>query len=207
MKVERSAYARSLTTRPMSGMLTGPVTMQRSFVRDDRARTQTCHQIALPLRDEVIDLESAGIHVIQIDEPRIHDGLPLRKAQREAYYLAVECFRLSAPGVADETQIHTHMCYTASNDILGSIVATDADVISIETTRSKMELLEAFTTYRYPNEMGLSVFDIHAPHLPTVQEMTELLVKASKGLTVEPIWIYPDCGLETRKWHEVRPAS
>ncbi|MGH7015111.1 MAG: 5-methyltetrahydropteroyltriglutamate--homocysteine S-methyltransferase [Stellaceae bacterium] len=208
MTVEWSAYAQSLTTRPMKGMLTGPVTMlQWSFVRDDQPRDQTCRQIALALRDEVVDLEKAGIRIIQIDEPAIREGLPLRKIEWQAYLdWAVECFRLSASGVADETQIHTHMCYSEFNDIMASIGAMDADVISIETARSKMELLEAFTNYHYPNEIGPGVYDIHAPRLPGVQEMTDLLIKASKRLAADQIWVNPDCGLKTRKWEEVRPA-
>jgi 5-methyltetrahydropteroyltriglutamate--homocysteine methyltransferase len=183
MTAERSAYAQSLTTRPMKGMLIGPVTMpQWSFVHDDQPRAQTCRQIAFALRDDLIDLEKAGIHIIQIDEPAIREGLPPRKAEWQAYLdCTVECFRLSAAGVADEAQIHTHMCYSEFNDILASIGAMDADVISIETTRSKMELLEAFTTYRYPNEMGLGVYDVHVPRPPSVQEMSALLVKGEQA--------------------------
>ncbi len=208
MTVEWSAYAQSLTTLPMKGMLTGPVTMlQWSFVRDDIPREQTCRQIALALRDEVVDLEKAGIRIIQIDEPAIREGLPLRKADWKAYLdWAVECFRLSASGVADETQIHTHMCYSEFNDIIDAIGALDADVISIETARSKMELLEAFTTYRYPNETGPGVYDIHAPRLPSIDEMAALLDKAKEHLSADQIWVNPDCGLKTRKWEEVRPA-
>jgi 5-methyltetrahydropteroyltriglutamate--homocysteine methyltransferase len=208
MTVEWSAYAQSLTTLPMKGMLTGPVTMlQWSFVRDDIPREQTCRQIALALRDEVVDLEKAEIRIIQIDEPAIREGLPLRKADWKAYLdWAVECFRLSASGVADETQIHTHMCYSEFNDIIDAIGALDADVISIETARSKMELLEAFTTYRYPNEIGPGVYDIHAPRLPSIDEMAALLDKAKEHLSADQIWVNPDCGLKTRKWEEVRPA-
>ena len=208
MTVEWSAYAQSLTGKPMKGMLTGPVTMlQWSFVRDDIPRSDTCRQIALALRDEVVDLEAAGIRVIQIDEPAIREGLPLRKADWKAYLdWAVECFRLSASGVGDRTQIHTHMCYSEFNDIIDSIGAMDADVISIETARSKMELLEAFTTYRYPNEIGPGVYDIHAPRLPPVDEMADLLAKAKDRLSANQIWVNPDCGLKTRKWEEVKPA-
>jgi 5-methyltetrahydropteroyltriglutamate--homocysteine methyltransferase len=167
----------------------------------------TCRQIALALRDEVVDLERAGIRIIQIDEPAIREGLPLRKEAWQAYLdWAVTCFRLSASGVANETQIHTHMCYSEFNDIMASIGAMDADVISIETARSKMELLDAFTDYRYPNEIGPGVYDIHAPRLPTVDEMAALLVKARQRLAIEQIWVNPDCGLKTRKWDEVRPA-
>jgi 5-methyltetrahydropteroyltriglutamate--homocysteine methyltransferase len=208
MTVTWSTYAQSLTKRPMKGMLTGPVTMlQWSFVRDDIPRSETCRQIALALRDEVVDLEEAGIRVIQIDEPAIREGLPLRKADWQAYLdWAVECFRLSASGVDDKTQIHTHMCYSEFNDIIDSIGAMDADLISIETARSKMELLEAFTTYRYPNEIGPGVYDIHAPRLPPVEEMADLLAKAKERLSSDQIWVNPDCGLKTRKWEEVRPA-
>jgi 5-methyltetrahydropteroyltriglutamate--homocysteine methyltransferase len=208
MTVAWSAYAQSLTKRPMKGMLTGPVTMlQWSFVRDDIPRDQTCRQIALALRDEVVDLEKAGIRIIQIDEPAFREGLPLRKADWKAYLAwAVECFRLASCGVADQTQIHTHMCYSEFNDIIDSIGAMDADVISIETARSKMELLDAFTRYRYPNEIGPGVYDIHAPRCPPVQEMTGLLAKARERLTPDQIWVNPDCGLKTRKWEEVRPA-
>ena len=208
MTVEWSAYAQSLTTQPMKGMLTGPVTMlQWSFVRDDLPRSEVCRQIALALRDEVIDLEKAGIRIIQIDEPAIREGLPLRTAEWKAYLdWAVECFRLASSGVADETQIHTHMCYSEFNDIIEAIGALDADVISIETARSKMELLDAFITYRYPNEIGPGVYDIHAPRCPSVDEMAALLNKAKQRLSPDQIWVNPDCGLKTRKWEEVRPA-
>ncbi|WPP02715.1 5-methyltetrahydropteroyltriglutamate--homocysteine S-methyltransferase [Methylocella tundrae] len=208
MTVAWSTYAQSLTKRPMKGMLTGPVTMmQWSFVRDDLPRSEVCRQIALALRDEVTDLEAAGIRIIQIDEPAIREGLPLRRADWPAYLAwAVECFRLAASGVRDDTQIHTHMCYSEFNDIIQSIGAMDADVISIETSRSKMELLDAFVAYRYPNEIGPGVYDIHSPRVPPVGEMTELLVKATKSLTPDQIWVNPDCGLKTRKWEEVRPA-
>jgi 5-methyltetrahydropteroyltriglutamate--homocysteine methyltransferase len=208
MTVEWSSYAQSLTEKPMKGMLTGPVTMlQWSFVRDDQPRAETCRQIALALCDEVVDLEKANIRIIQIDEPAIREGLPLRKSDW-AHYLdwAVDCFRLTASGVADETQIHTHMCYSEFNDIMASIGAMDADVISIETARSKMDLLEAFTTYRYPNEIGPGVYDIHAPRLPSTEEMAELLVKAARRLAADQIWVNPDCGLKTRRWEEVRAA-
>jgi len=208
MTVGWSTYAQSLTQQPMKGMLTGPVTMlQWSFVRDDLEQSEVCRQIALALRDEVTDLEAAGIRIIQIDEPAIREGLPLRRADWQSYLAwAVECFRLSASGVKDETQIHTHMCYSEFNDIIESIGAMDADVISIETSRSKMELLDGFTTYHYPNEIGPGVYDIHSPRVPTVAEMVDLLVKATKSLSADQIWVNPDCGLKTRKWEEVRPA-
>ncbi len=208
MTVAWSAYAQSLTEKPMKGMLTGPVTMlQWSFVRDDQPRADTCRQIALALRDEVLDLERAGIRVIQIDEPALREGLPLRRADWDAYLAwAVECFRLAASGVVDATQIHTHMCYSEFNDIIDSIGALDADVISIETARSRMELLDAFTTYRYPNEIGPGVYDIHAPRCPAIDEIAELLAKAATRLSPDQIWVNPDCGLKTRRWEEVHPA-
>jgi 5-methyltetrahydropteroyltriglutamate--homocysteine methyltransferase len=208
MTVGWSKFAQSLTKKPMKGMLTGPVTMlQWSFVRDDVPRSDVCRQIALALRDEVKDLESAGIHIIQIDEPAIREGLPLRHSDWHAYLgWAVECFRLAASPVGDDTQIHTHMCYSEFNDIIDSIGAMDADVISVETSRSKMELLEAFTSYHYPNEIGPGVYDIHSPRVPTVAEMVALLLKATNSLSRDQIWVNPDCGLKTRRWEEVRPA-
>ncbi|HEX7882126.1 MAG TPA: 5-methyltetrahydropteroyltriglutamate--homocysteine S-methyltransferase [Afipia sp.] len=208
MTVGWSSYAQSLTTLPMKGMLTGPVTMlQWSFVRDDLSRDQVCRQIAFALRDEVTDLEKAGIGVIQIDEPALREGLPLRKGDWTAYLAwAVECFRISQAGVKDETQIHTHMCYAEFNDIIDAIGAMDADVISIETSRSKMELLDAFVTYKYPNEIGPGVYDIHSPRVPDVPEMMELIGKARRNLSPEQIWINPDCGLKTRGWPEVKSA-
>ncbi|WBO23996.1 5-methyltetrahydropteroyltriglutamate--homocysteine S-methyltransferase [Sphingomonas abietis] len=202
------AYAQSLTDRPMKGMLTGPVTiLQWSFVRDDQPRSQTCRQIALAIRDEVVDLEAAGARIIQIDEAALREGLPLRRAEW-AHYLdwAVECFRITASGVASQTQIHTHMCYSEFNDIIAAIGAMDADVISIETARSKMELLEAFATYAYPNEIGPGVYDIHSPRIPAAAEMEELLIKAGQRLAAGQLWVNPDCGLKTRKWEDVKPA-
>jgi 5-methyltetrahydropteroyltriglutamate--homocysteine methyltransferase len=173
--------------------------------RRPAAQADVPRQIALALRDEVVDLEKAGIGIIQIDEPALREGLPLRKADWKHYLdWAVECFRLTAPGVADDT--HTHMCYSEFNDIIESIGALDADVISIETARSKMELLGAFTTYRYPNEIGPGVYDIRAPRQPTVGEMAALLTVAGKNLSPGQIWVNPDCGLKTRSWDEVRPA-
>ena len=208
MTVYWSAYAQSLTTRPMKGMLTGPVTvLQWSFVRDDQERARTCRQIALALRDEVTDLEAAGIKVIQIDEPAIREGLPLRRGDWAAYLgWAVECFRLSASGVRDDTQIHTHMCYSEFNDIIEAVAAMDADVISIETSRSRMELLDAFVKFRYPNAIGPGVYDIHSPRVPGVAEMVELLRKARDVLAPEQLWVNPDCGLKTRGWPETVAA-
>ncbi len=208
MTVEWSRYAQSLTKRPMKGMLTGPITILCwSFVRNDQSREKTAKQIALAIRDEVADLEKAGIKVIQIDEPALREGLPLRDADRDAYLKwSVEAFRLSASCVADSTQIHTHMCYADFNDIIESIGALDADVISIETSRSQMELLAAFGTYKYPNEIGPGLYDIHSPRIPSTGEMVDLLEKAAKVLPADQIWVNPDCGLKTRGWAEVKPA-
>lgn len=208
MTVEWSVYAQSLTTRPMKGMLTGPVTiLQWSFVRDDIARSETTRQIALAIRDEVCDLEAAGLPVIQIDEPALREGLPLRRADWDAYLAwAGEAFRLSASGVRDETQIHTHMCYCEFNDIIASIAALDADVISIETSRSQMELLGAFVSFRYPNGIGPGVWDIHSPRVPATEEMLGLLKKAADVLPLENLWVNPDCGLKTRGWKETTEA-
>ncbi|WP_444676741.1 5-methyltetrahydropteroyltriglutamate--homocysteine S-methyltransferase [Halomonas sp. E19] len=208
MTVAWSRYAQSLTKRPMKGMLTGPVTMlQWAFVRDDQPRDLTCRQIALALRDEVIDLEAAGIPAIQIDEPALREGLPLRQGEWQAYLdWAVECFRLTASGVRDATQIHTHMCYSEFNDIIAAIAALDADVITIETSRSNMELLDAFQDFAYPNEIGPGVYDIHTPNLPEVAWMVRLMEKAAERIPVERLWVNPDCGLKTRGWAEVEPA-
>lgn len=200
MTVEWSRFAQSLTERPMKGMLTGPVTiLQWSFVRDDQPRETTCRQIALAIRDEVVDLEEAGLPIIQIDEPALREGLPLhREAWTDYLAWAVDCFRLAASGVRDETQIHTHMCYAQFNDIMSAIAAMDADVISIETSRSDMELLEAFQASAYPNDIGPGVYDIHSPRVPTVAEMVNLLKRACERLAPEQLWVNPDCGLKTR---------
>jgi 5-methyltetrahydropteroyltriglutamate--homocysteine methyltransferase len=208
MTVRWSSYAQSLTKRPMKGMLTGPVTiLQWSFVRNDQPRSDTTDQIALALRDEVVDLEKAGIAAIQIDEPAIREGLPLRREDWKGYLdWAVNAFRLSAAGVRDDTQIHTHMCYAEFNDIIEAIAALDADVITIETSRSNMELLGAFVNFKYPNEIGPGVYDIHSPRVPKVEEMTDLLRKAESVLPAENLWVNPDCGLKTRDWTEVKPA-
>jgi 5-methyltetrahydropteroyltriglutamate--homocysteine methyltransferase len=208
MTVRWSQYAAALTRRWMKGMLTGPVTvLQWSFVRDDQPREETARQIALALRDEVRDLETAGIGIIQIDEPAFREGLPLRQADRSTYLRwAVEAFRLAAAGVRDETQIHTHMCYSEFNDIIEAIAALDADVISIETSRSQMELLSAFAKFRYPADIGPGIWDIHSPRVPSVDEMENLLRKALVVLTPEQLWVNPDCGLKTRRWEEISPA-
>jgi 5-methyltetrahydropteroyltriglutamate--homocysteine methyltransferase len=208
MTVRWSRFAQSLTARWMKGMLTGPVTMlQWSFVREDQPRSSTARQIALALRDEVCDLEAAGLAAIQIDEPALREGLPLRQSDWPAYLdWAVDAFRLCAGGVRDDTQIHTHMCYAEFNDIIAAIAALDADVITIETSRSNMELLQAFVDFRYPNEIGPGVYDIHSPRVPTVAEMENLLDKAAQVLPPENLWVNPDCGLKTRGWAEVKPA-
>ncbi len=208
MTVRWSEYAQSLTQTPMKGMLTGPVTiLQWSFVRDDQPRATTCRQIALALRDEVCDLEAAGISIIQIDEPALREGLPLRQSEWQTYLnWAVESFQLSAAGVADSTQIHTHMCYSEFNDIIGAIAALDADVITIETSRSDMQLLDAFQDFAYPNEIGPGVYDIHSPNIPDIAWMVSLMERALKKIPAERLWINPDCGLKTRRWAEVEPA-
>ncbi len=208
MTVDWWRYAQSLTDRPVKGMLTGPVTILNwSFVRDDQPREASCRQIALAIRDEVLDLEAAGARAIQIDEAALREGLPLRRRDWQAYLdWAVDCFRISAAGVADGTQIHTHMCYSEFNDILPAIGAMDADVISIETARSQMELLEGFARYRYPAAIGPGVYDIHAPRVPGEEEMVALMRLAQRHLDRSQLWVNPDCGLKTRNWDEVRPA-
>ncbi len=208
MTVEWITYAQSLTTKPMKGMLTGPVTMLNwSFVRDDQPRSLSCKQLALAIRQEVLDLEKAGVHVIQIDEPALREGLPLRKPQWQDYLTwAVESFRITANGVRDETQTHTHMCYSEFNDIMASIADLDADVITIETSRSDMELLDAFDHFHYPNEIGPGVYDIHSPNIPSQEHMVKLMRKAAERIPVERLWVNPDCGLKTRQWTEVIPA-
>ena len=205
MTVEWSRYAQSRTSKPMKGMLTGPITiLQWSFVRDDQPRSETARQIALAIRDEVLDLEAAGIKVIQIDEPALREGLPLRRSDWQGYLQwAIESFRLASSGVRDETQIHTHMCYCEFNDIIDSIAALDADVISMEASRSNMELLDAFAAFRYPNEVGPGVWDIHSPRVPGAAEMETLLRTAAAVLPIENLWVNPDCGLKTRGWDEV----
>ncbi len=208
MTVRWAAYAQSLTRKWVKGMLTGPVTiLQWSFVRNDQPRSETCTQIALAIRDEVIDLEDAGIKIIQIDEPAIREGLPLRKADWQAYLeWAVRAFRISASGVSDDTQIHTHMCYSEFNDIIQNIADMDADVITIECSRSQMELLDAFADFKYPNEIGPGVYDIHSPRVPTKSEMVFLLEKAIKVIPAAQLWVNPDCGLKTRHWVETKKA-
>jgi len=208
MTVRWSTYAQSLTDQPVKGMLTGPVTMlQWSFVRDDQPRAETCRQIALALRDEVADLEEAGISVIQIDEPALREGLPLRKQDWDDYLQwSVDAFRLASSGVDDATQIHTHMCYSEFGEIIGAIARMDADVISIESSRSKMELLEDFEAFDYPNQIGPGVYDIHSPRVPATEEIEGLIDRALDVLDAEQLWVNPDCGLKTRRWVEVKPA-
>ncbi|WP_250454464.1 5-methyltetrahydropteroyltriglutamate--homocysteine S-methyltransferase [Caballeronia sp. ATUFL_M2_KS44] len=208
MTVEWIKYAQSRTTKPMKGMLTGPVTILNwSFVRDDQPRSVSCHQLALAIREEVLDLEKARVRVIQIDEAALREGLPLRRAQWNAYLRwAVESFRIAANGVNDETQIHTHMCYSEFNDIIASIADMDADVITIETSRSDMELLDAFDDFNYPNEIGPGVYDIHSPNIPSEEHIVSLMKRAAERIPAERLWINPDCGLKTRAWAEVIPA-
>ncbi len=208
MTVQWTNYAQSLTNKPMKGMLTGPVTILNwSFVRDDQERSVSCKQLALAIREEVLDLEKAGVQVIQIDEAALREGLPLRQSQWQAYLnWAIESFRITANGVADETQIHTHMCYSEFNDIISAIAEMDADVITIETSRSDMELLDAFDDFNYPNEIGPGVYDIHSPNIPTEQHMVALIRKAAERIPAERLWVNPDCGLKTRQWKEVLPA-
>jgi len=189
-------------------MLTGPVTiLQWSFVRNDQPRSETCTQIALAIRDEVSDLEKSGIHVIQIDEPAIREGLPLRKENWEEYLRwAVRAFRISASSVQDATQVHTHMCYSEFNDIIGHIADMDADVITIECSRSQMELLDAFAEFKYPNDIGPGVYDIHSPRVPSQKEMVQLMEKARAVIPSAQLWVNPDCGLKTRGWPETKAA-
>ncbi|MBB5217126.1 5-methyltetrahydropteroyltriglutamate--homocysteine S-methyltransferase [Parapusillimonas granuli] len=208
MTVEWITYAQTLTQKPMKGMLTGPVTILNwSFVRDDQPRSVSCLQLALAIRQEVLDLEKAGVRIIQIDEAALREGLPLRKSQWSDYLgWAVESFRIAANGVRDETQIHTHMCYSEFNDIMPSIADMDADVITIETSRSDMELLDAFDSFNYPNEIGPGVYDIHSPNIPTQEHISDLMRKAGRRIPAERLWVNPDCGLKTRAWSEVIPA-
>ena len=205
MTVAWAAWAQSLTARPVKGMLTGPVTMLNwSFVRDDQPRADTCRQLALAIRAEVLDLEKAGIGVIQIDEPALREGLPLRRSQWQAYLdWAIACFRIAANGVRDETQIHTHMCYSEFNDIIAAIAQMDADVITIEASRSNMELLRAFEHFHYPNAIGPGVYDIHSPNVPTQAQIVQRLQKAAEYIACERLWVNPDCGLKPRQWPEV----
>jgi len=208
MTVEWIQYAQSLTDKPVKGMLTGPVTILNwSFVRDDQPRSETCKQISLAIRDEVIDLETAGVKIIQIDEAALREGLPLRQSQWQTYLdWAVQCFKITANGVGDNTQIHTHMCYSEFNDIIEAIAAMDADVITIETSRSQMELLDVFRDFDYPNAIGPGVYDIHSPNIPSEQSMVDLLRLAAQRIDKQQLWVNPDCGLKTRRWEEVEPA-
>jgi 5-methyltetrahydropteroyltriglutamate--homocysteine methyltransferase len=208
MTLRWSKFAQAQTRKPMKGMLTGPITiLQWSFVRDDQSRAETARQIALAIRDEVKDLEAAGISVIQVDEPALREGLPLRRADWATYLRwSVDAFRLATAGVSDRTQIHTHMCYCQYNEIIEAIAELDADVISIESSRSEMELLKAFRTFHYPNEVGPGLYDIHSPRVPSVEEMIGLLQKALQVLPRNQVWVNPDCGLKTRAWPEVQQS-
>src|SRR5690606_26645245 len=206
--VEWATYAQSRTQRPVKGMLTGALTMLKwSFVRDDEPLAHTCRTLALALRDEVAALERAGIRIIQVDEPAFREALPLRRAAREDYLRwAVECFRIATSGVRDRTQIHTHMCYSEFGDVIDAIAALDADVISIESARSQMELLPEFAKHDYPGDIGLGIYDIHSPRVPAREEMEALLERALSVLDPDRVWVNPDCGLKTRRWSEVMPA-
>ena len=208
MTIDWIRYAQSLTDKPMKGMLTGPVTILNwSFVRTDQPRSETCRQIALAIRDEVLDLEKAGVSIIQIDEAALREGLPLRQSNWKHYLdWAIESFRLTANGVDNQTQIHTHMCYSNFNDIFDAIVKMDADVITIETSRSDMKLLDVFDTHQYPNDIGPGVYDIHSPNTPSVEQIVGLMDKAAQRVPSEQLWVNPDCGLKTRRWNEVVPA-
>ncbi|GAA6134265.1 5-methyltetrahydropteroyltriglutamate--homocysteine S-methyltransferase [Oceaniserpentilla sp. 4NH20-0058] len=208
MSVKWSQYAQSLTSKPMKGMLTGPITMLCwSFTRDDISLKEQAFQLALALSQEVLDLEAAGIHIIQVDEPALREGLPLRQKDRAAYLRwAVDGFRLTVAKVQDSTQVHTHMCYAEFNDIIGAIAELDSDVITIETSRSNMELLKAFEDFKYPNDIGPGVYDIHSPVVPSEQWMVSLLEKAARLISPEQLWVNPDCGLKTRGWPETRQA-
>lgn len=208
MTVDWAVFAQSLTDKPVKGMLTGPVTILHwSFAREDISRDTIATQLALAIRDEVVDLQNAGIGIIQIDEPAFREGLPLKQSEWQAYLdWAVNAFKLSAAGVIDETQIHTHMCYSEFNDTIAAIAAMDADVITIETSRSRMELLNAFEDFEYPNEIGPGVYDIHSPNTPSVEAMVHLIEKAAQKVPVRQLWVNPDCGLKTRTWAEVEPA-
>jgi len=208
MTLDWATYAASLTDCPMKGMLTGPVTiLQWSFVRDDQPRSATARQVALALRDEVTDLEAAGLPIVQVDEPALREGLPLRRSQWEGYLAwATEAFRLAVGGVADDTQIHTHMCYAEFGDVMDAIIALDADVISMEASRSGMELLAELAAAGYPNEVGPGVWDIHSPRVPAAAEIDRLLEAAIATLGADRLWVNPDCGLKTRGWPEVEAA-
>ncbi|MGI2200490.1 5-methyltetrahydropteroyltriglutamate--homocysteine S-methyltransferase [Shewanella baltica] len=208
MTVDWAEFAQSLTDKPVKGMLTGPVTILHwSFAREDISRDAIATQLALAIRDEVVDLQNAGIGIIQIDEPAFREGLPLKQSEWQTYLdWAVNAFKLSAAGVTDETQIHTHMCYSEFNDTIAAIAAMDADVITIETSRSRMELLNAFEDFEYPNEIGPGVYDIHSPNIPSVEAMVHLIEKAAQKVPVRQLWVNPDCGLKTRTWDEVEPA-
>lgn len=208
MTVDWIRYAQSLTDKPLKGMLTGPVTILNwSFVRDDQPRQESCRQLALAIRDEVLDLEAAGVGIIQIDEAALREGLPLRTSDWKDYLdWAIEAFRVAANGVRDETQIHTHMCYSEFNDIIEAIARMDADVITIETSRSDMELLDAFQDFQYPNDIGPGVYDIHSPNIPDSEQVRLLMKKAAERIPAERLWVNPDCGLKTRQWEEVIPA-
>jgi len=206
MTLKETLFAQSVTAKPVKGMLTGPITiLQWSFVREDQPRQLTAQQIALAIRDEVLDLERAGIKAIQVDEPAFREGLPVKKSRWQEYLNWAEgAFKLATSVVEDQTQIHTHMCYAEFGDIIASIAALDADVISIESSRSQMKLLGTFASFKYPSDIGPGVFDIHSPRIPSTEEMIGLLRSAMAVIPVEQLWVNPDCGLKTRQWTEVQ---
>jgi 5-methyltetrahydropteroyltriglutamate--homocysteine methyltransferase len=208
MTVRWARFAQSLTSRPVKGMLTGPVTILKwSFPREDQPLATTCAEIARALREEAADLERAGLAVVQIDEPALREGLPLASEPRAAYLAwAVACFRLAAGGVGDATQVHTHMCYAEFADILGAIAALDADVLTLEAARSNLAPLAAFAAAGYPNDLGPGLWDVHSPRVPEVAEIAERLARAATLVAPERLWVNPDCGLKTRTWSEVEPA-
>ncbi|MPW30693.1 5-methyltetrahydropteroyltriglutamate--homocysteine S-methyltransferase [Agarivorans sp. B2Z047] len=208
LTIEWSSYAQSLTNKPVKGMLTGPVTILTwSFAREDISRAQIAEQIAIALNDEVAELQQAGIQVIQIDEPAIREGMPLKRSQWDDYLnWAVSAFKLSAASAKPETQIHTHMCYSEFNDIMPAVAALDADVLTIETSRSAMSLLQAFEHFEYPNEIGPGVYDIHSPNIPSIDDIKALIDKAAQWIPLQRLWVNPDCGLKTRNWQETEAA-
>jgi 5-methyltetrahydropteroyltriglutamate--homocysteine methyltransferase len=208
MTVEWASYARSLTDRPVKGMLTGPVTMlQWSFVRDDQPPEDTCKQVALALRQEVADLEAAGVPIIQVDEPGLREGLPLHAEDRARYLAwAVDCFRLATAGARDDTQVHTHMCYAHFDDIIGAVAAMDADVVSFESARAGEGQAGKFIAAGYQSEIGPGIWDVHSPRAPSVEELTGILERLAEVVPVERLWVNPDCGLKTRTWQEVEPV-
>ena len=208
MTVEITRFAQSLTRRPMKGMLTGPVTIAKwSFLRDDIDLLDVAAQIALCLREELEDLQRAGIGIIQVDEPALREAMPLKARAAPAWLeRATAAFRLAASTARPATQIHTHMCYSEFEDLLPAVASMDADVVTLETSRSGMALLEAFRAFSYPNEVGPGVYDIHSPRVPSAEEIRALIERAASVVAVDKLWVNPDCGLKTRGWPETREA-